>query len=91
MEYEGNLILPNSSLILNFQSNSGCDSTVTINLINLEEDIDFLGSDLTTCSDHIIITSPFINTVWENDSPSNNLLVESSGIYSATYIDSLGL
>ena len=90
IEYDGNIISPNSTISLTYQNNEGCDSIVTISLNNLISDKDFLGENLVVCDNTVTLKSPYSNTIWNNGIVSSNLTIQTSGKYSATYIDSIG-
>lgn len=90
-EYQGQLLSPNTSEEFFLPSVSGCDTTLTINVFELpDEELSFLGNDITTCNSSVILSSPFASTIWNGGDEANELLVGEQGIYFADATDSLG-
>ncbi len=72
------------------ESEDGCDSIVSVQVIALNINDDFLGNDQIICNQNYSITSPNTNTFWNNGSISQNLQVSNTGIYYGEYIDESG-
>jgi len=79
--FRGQIISGNSRTEFRIEGDNGCDSLIILNLFEQEQIPDFLGNDVITCESEIILNSPFINSLWNDGSNSQTLLVSESGIY----------
>lgn len=90
-EFQGQLLPVNSSVEFLLAGVDGCDTTLTINVFELpDEEIPFLGNDITSCHSTVSLFSPYENTVWNNEQIGQELLIDSSGVYHAIATDELG-
>lgn len=80
--YMGKMLSGDSRTEFRIEVDDGCDSLYIVNLSEKEPLTDFLGNDIISCENDIILISPFVNSLWDDGSNNQTLLVKESGIYS---------
>lgn len=90
-EYQGQFLTPNSSTEFVLPGMFGCDTSITINVFEIpEEEASFLGMDINSCIDTVTLTSPYENTIWNDDFVGAELTVLEEGTYIAVATDEQG-
>lgn len=90
VEYEGVQLPPNSTTEFYYESTDGCDSIVTVNVLPISVNNEFLGLDTIVCGETYTLSSPGDFTLWSNGVISPSLIVTSSGTYYGTFTDENG-
>ncbi len=90
-EFQGQILVPNTSEEFTLPSISGCDTLLTINIFELpDEKLSFLGTNIISCESSVTLISPYVSTIWSGGDIGNEFLVGEQGTYFAAATDSLG-
>ncbi len=87
VEFNGELLVVNSSRLFQLTSVNGCDSNLTVSVINSDPVTGFLGEDSNVCGDSYTITSEESNTEWPDGTTGSTYEVTTSGSYVGMYMD----
>ena len=88
--FNGDQLWPTTSYEYQLQNSNGCDTTLTINVLEAESTKIFEINAMSVCQDELLLSSPFDSTTWNNDVISKNLTVEKGGYYYAEAYDTIG-
>ena len=88
--YNGDLLPPNSSSTYVVEGINGCDTTLTINIVEAQSEEIFETQLVSICQDEIILNSPFDSTIWNDNFIGKEFLVNAEGNYFAEAVDSNG-
>ncbi len=88
--YNGNELAIGSTDEFTFISTAGCDSVVTVTVVEQNDYGEFLGPDTTVCGLEYFLFSPDTATFWTGGTQSSQLGITATGTYTATFQDALG-
>ncbi|MGB3547457.1 MAG: gliding motility-associated C-terminal domain-containing protein [Saprospiraceae bacterium] len=88
--YNGTSLAIGDTLDFPFLSTAGCDSIVTVSVVEQNDYGEFLGPDTTVCGLEYFLFSPDTATFWTGGTRSSQLGITATGTYTATFQDALG-
>ncbi len=88
--YNGTSLAIGDTLDFPFLSTAGCDSIVTVSVVEQNDYGEFLGPDTIVCGLEYFLVSPDTATFWTGGTQSSQLGITATGTYTATFQDALG-